>query len=166
MSYYCIRGSAEQAATRGVNVASNPVVIGTGWDIMNWVAGPGDFDGNGCSDVIARDSAGQLLLYKGNCGTGGDWWSDVAGICCHRPGWNAFNWMVGPGDFNGDGCADLITRRADNGTLRLYNGNCAGGFGAGAGAVIGTGWNAFNSIVGPGDFQRRRVHGPDPPPHR
>jgi len=60
--------------------------------------------------------------------------------------------MVGPGDFSGDGCADLITRRADNGTLRLYNGDCAGGFGAGAGAVIASGWNQFNWIAAPGDF--------------
>jgi hypothetical protein len=39
--------------------------------------------------------------------------------------------------------ADLITRSSD-GTLRLHEGNCIGGFKAGTGGVIGTGGNAFN----------------------
>ncbi|MER1996412.1 MAG: FG-GAP-like repeat-containing protein [Arthrobacter sp.] len=56
---------------------------------------------------------------------------------------------VSPGDFNGDGAADLISRRSD-GTLWLSAGNGKGSFGAPR--RIGTGWEIFDLILGPGDY--------------
>ncbi|MCC3282568.1 MULTISPECIES: FG-GAP-like repeat-containing protein [Arthrobacter] len=54
-----------------------------------------------------------------------------------------------PGDFNGDGVADMISRRTD-GTLWLTPGKSNGTFGA---AVrIGSGWQIFNLLIGPGDY--------------
>jgi hypothetical protein len=55
-------------------------------------------------------------------------------------GWNIFNEVVGPGDWNGDGASDLIGRGTD-GTLRLYPGNGSGGFGTPS--RIGAGWTGY-----------------------
>lgn len=57
--------------------------------------------------------------------------------------------LVAPGDFNGDGIADLIQRKA-NGELWLYPGDGTGK--SRAGQRIGTGWEIYNSVLGTGDF--------------
>jgi len=61
-----------------------------------------------------------------------------------------FNTLLSPGDFTGDGQADVIGR-TPAGKLYLYPGNGKGGFAAG-GKVIGTGWNMFNTLLSPGDL--------------
>ena len=60
-----------------------------------------DFNGDGKTDVISRDSNGVLWLYPGT-GTG-DWLTriDLGG------GWNVMTSIVSAGDFNGDGDADV-----------------------------------------------------------
>lgn len=45
-----------------------PVKIGVGWGPLSIVGA--DFDGDGRADLLARNAAGQLLLYRGN-GAGG-----------------------------------------------------------------------------------------------
>lgn len=50
---------------RGFSVRTR---IGTGWGSLNVLAA--DFDGDGRSDVLARNTAGALLLYRGNGGGG------------------------------------------------------------------------------------------------
>ncbi|MGW1280681.1 endonuclease/exonuclease/phosphatase family protein [Streptomyces tsukubensis] len=52
-----------------------PVQIGHGWQIYNALAAPGDIDGDGKPDLVARDRVpgktyGYLWFYRGN-GTGG-----------------------------------------------------------------------------------------------
>ena len=102
-----------------------------------------DFDGDGKSDVLARDTAGVLWLYPGN-GSGG--WLPARKI---GAGWNAMTSIESPGDFNGDGKMDVIARDA-NGVLWLYPGNGSGGWFAAR--QIGTGWNGMAAIEAPGDF--------------
>ncbi|NKX49333.1 lysozyme M1, partial [Arthrobacter deserti] len=61
----------------------------------------------------------------------------------------AYNHVVAPGDFNGDGRADLIGRKS-NGELWFVPGTGKGGYGT---AVrIGTGWQIYNLILGVRDF--------------
>ena len=60
-----------------------------------------------------------------------------------------FNTVFSPGDFTGDGKADLIARTPP--ALFLYRGNGAGGF-TGGGVRIGAGWNMFNTVFSPCDF--------------
>jgi hypothetical protein len=72
-------------------------------------------------------------------------------------GWQIYHDIIGVGDYDSDGHADLVARQKD-GTLWFY---------AGTGRVntsnegyqrrvrIGTGgWNQFSSLVGPGDINR------------
>ena len=63
-----------------------------------------DFNGDGKSDVLARDTAGVLWLYPGN-GTGG--WLPRSQV---GQGWNIMTTMVSTGDFNGDGKSDVLAR--------------------------------------------------------
>src|SRR5690606_37061785 len=45
--------------------------VGSGWQIMNAIVGPGDITGDGRADVLARQaSTGELWLYPGD-GRGG-----------------------------------------------------------------------------------------------
>jgi beta-glucosidase-like glycosyl hydrolase len=124
----------------------NASVIGTGWGGMTALVAPGDFDGDGHPDVLARTTAGELLLYRGN-GVGG--WL-AGGPVSLGTGWNGFDRILAVGDFDRDYTPDLVARSAKSGDLQLYRGNGVGGF---TGHTrIGTGWSGMDSILGPGDF--------------
>ena len=64
--------------------------IGTGWGPFTALASGGDFSGDGRADILARQSDGTLLLYRGN-GTGGF----VAGTGEQvGAGWNALSLLT------------------------------------------------------------------------
>lgn len=114
-----------------------------GWNVFNTIVGPGDFNGDGFADLLARDAEGKLYLYP----TGGyPFWfpRTVVGW-----GWDVMDAIVTPGDFDGDGNVDLLARNKA-GQLVLYKGNGAGGW-AGS-RVIGWGWDALTQIGSAGDF--------------
>jgi hypothetical protein len=129
---------------------SGGIQIGSGWNQFTAIARPGDFSGDGCTDVLTRRSDGLLFMYQGNCA--GGWGSGGIQI---GSDWNQFTAVLGPGDFNGDGCADVIARRSD-GLLFMYKGNCGQGGvwwkDNGVATQIGSGWNGYDWLVGPGDF--------------
>lgn len=119
--------------------------VGTGWGIFNAMETVGDFSGDGHGDVIARESAtGLLWLYRGN-GTGG--WLPRQAV---GSGWNIFDAIVGPGDMNGDQAVDVLARETGTGRLWLYPGNGHGGWLPRV--LVGVGWQVFNTVLGPGDF--------------
>ncbi|MCZ2402222.1 VCBS repeat-containing protein [Paenarthrobacter sp. Z7-10] len=121
------------------------VQIGAGWNSFNALETPGDFSGDGRQDVLAREtSTGYLWLYPGN---GHDGWLPRVRV---GSDWNAFSTIVGPGDFNGDQLVDVLARERATGYLWLYPGNGHGGWLPRV--RVGSGWNIFNAIVGPGDF--------------
>ncbi|MDO6142059.1 VCBS repeat-containing protein, partial [Paenarthrobacter aurescens] len=62
--------------------------VGQGWNVMTSITGPGDFNGDGRSDVLARDNSGTLWLYPGN-GSGG-WLARVQA----GQGWNIMTAVV------------------------------------------------------------------------
>ena len=65
-------------------------------------------------------------------------------------GWGGFTALVAPGDFSGDGKPDIVARRSD-GALLLYRGDGDSGF-AGAPEPVGSGWQTFTALLGPGDW--------------
>ncbi len=117
--------------------------IGVGWNGMTSIEAPGDFNGDGYADVIARDGNGVLWLYPGNG------WGGLLGARQIGAGWNVMTSIKASGDFNGDATADIIARDG-NGVLWLYPGNGIGGWLQPR--QIGAGWNIMTAIDGVGDF--------------
>ncbi len=120
-----------------------PQVVGSGWNQFTLIFSPGDFTGDGHSDVLAETKDGRLFLYPGT-GLG-----DFQAGRQVGSGWSAFTAVSAVGDFDADGFADVIARAA-NGILWLYPGNGAGGWKPRK--QIGSGWSSFTAIIGPGDF--------------
>jgi hypothetical protein len=124
-------------------------ISGPGWSAaqgVTWILGPGDWNADGCSDIIARFNNGTLKLYGGNCGAGGQHFKDNGTVMGGGPSnWSNYSRLASVGDFAGDGCMDLFSRDSA-GTLRVHNGNCASGFSNGSGTPVGTGWNIFDYI--------------------
>ena len=50
----------------GTGGLRSPITIGKGWGVMTSFVSTGDWDLNGTSDFVVRNSAGALLLYSGN----------------------------------------------------------------------------------------------------
>ena len=113
--------------------------IGSGWQIFNALDTPGDLNGDGAVDVLARETAtGALWLYPGN-GSGG--WLPRVQV---GSGWNVMNAIVGVGDVNHDRTPDLMARETATGALWCYPGNGSGGWLPRT--LAGTGWNVHQPV--------------------
>ncbi len=131
---------------KGNGTFAAPVRIGTGWTVHNLVIPVGDFDGDKFTDVIARRADGALFLYSGT-GLGGF----VPGTGRQiGSGWNVFDAVFSPGDFDGDGHPDLIGRTPD-GAVYLYRGNGVGGWRLPR-TTVAAGWEQYTALTSPGDF--------------
>ena len=85
--------------------------IGWGWGAFDVLMSPRDFTGDRRPDVLARKTNGELWLYAGN-GAGG--WAGAGRLVNTRFG--AFDTIVGPGDFTGDGRNDILGRTPTTGS--------------------------------------------------
>jgi hypothetical protein len=131
--------------------------VGTGWQGSTSIFRAGDWSGDGCHDTLARNNAGQLLLFYGSCGTTTSTFFGSGGSVIGS-GWNAFNWLFVPGDFSGDGFMDVLAREPD-GDLYLFRGKGDGGWiphtdgpVCGDGKLVSSGWQVFAWIVEPRDW--------------
>jgi hypothetical protein len=121
---------------------------------MTAIQGVGDFNGDGHADLLARDAAGDVLLYPGN-GTSA---TTLGAPITIATGWGSYTGIMGIGDFDGDGKSDVLARDAA-GALWLYpglgsattavSGNTGGGFGPRV--QVGGGWQGI-TIQAIGDF--------------
>lgn len=130
---------------RGGWVSGAGTVVGSGWNVFAGIVAPGDFDGDGNADLIGVGGGGALRLYAGDGQAG---WLDGVGADPRGPG-EPQRALLAPGDFSGDGIADLIGVGAD-GILRLFAGDGAGG--VSVGVPIGSGWDPFLHVFTAGDF--------------
>ena len=120
--------------------------IGSGWQQFDALLLPRDWDGDGKPDILARHPDGRLLMYRGN-GAGGYITGRAEQI---GSGWQQFTALLAPGDWTGDGRADILAVGSD-GALWLYRGDGQGGFASGR-VQIGSGWAQFTSLMSGGDF--------------
>ncbi|MHA3836374.1 FG-GAP-like repeat-containing protein [Terrabacter sp. AAH1] len=124
--------------------------IATGWGIYDVVVGVGDWNGDQRPDVLVRrSSTGELFLFPGNGRSG------LGARARLGAGWNSMDAIVGTGDVNGDGRADLVARERSTGYLWLYPGNGTGGLLTRV--RIGTGWAAMTALASAGDLDGDRV---------
>ena len=114
--------------------------ISQGWSAYTAVLAPGDFDGDGHSDLIARTSDGRLLLYRGN-GYGG-FYGATPEI---GHGFGSYTALVAPGDFDGDGHPDIVGRTS-SGALYGFRSNGTGGFKSGYVVISTGGWQGFSQL--------------------
>jgi hypothetical protein len=120
----------------------------SGWQPFTALLTPRDFSGDGKRDLLARDAAGALFLYRGN-GRGGFITGQREPI---GTGWGSFTALLAPGDWSGDGRPDLLARTSE-GALLMYRGNGRGGFVTGQAETIGpSGWQGFTALIAGGDF--------------
>ena len=109
--------------------------IGNGWSAMDSLTTSADLSGDGRADVVARDaSTGRLLIFQGD-GRGG-----FRGVLPLGTGWNAMSHVVTPGDWDGDGKADVLATEKATGLLYLYRGSGTGRLAARI--QLGKGWGS------------------------
>lgn len=117
--------------------------IGSGWNTYQQITSPGDLDGDGRPDLLARDAKGDLYRYLGTS----------AGAFAPRVrigyGWQIYSLIAGAQDLTGDGRGDVLARDT-SGVLWRYDSDGRGGLKARV--RIGAGWNTYNTVVGVGDF--------------
>ena len=119
--------------------------IGRGWQVFSDLAAPGDFTGDGHPDVLgARRDDGTLWLYPGNGRAG---WLTPRRV---GAGWLSRDLLTAVGDWTGDGNPDVVARSPGDGRLWLYPGDGRGGWARFR--AIGTGWDRFTALLGPGDW--------------
>ncbi|MFG3703602.1 trypsin-like serine protease [Micromonospora sp. NPDC047670] len=103
-----------------------------------------DWTGDGHTDLIARDSGGNLRLYYGsgfsNDGYGGFYMSRQL-----NSGWGGFKRVFRVYNWNGDKRPSIMAMKT-TGELYLYNTDGQGNFSGGA-KLIGTGWAGFTALM-------------------
>ncbi|MEU1439265.1 VCBS repeat-containing protein [Streptomyces sp. NPDC005786] len=123
-------------------------VIGTGWNIYDWLGAPGNLGGTAHGDVLARDRSGALWLYEG---TG----APDKPLGPRRQvghGWGIYNKLAAGSDVNGDGRPDLLATDK-SGFLWLYKGTGNAKAPLSPRVKAGTGgWGIYNQITAPGDL--------------
>ncbi|MFE2011324.1 FG-GAP-like repeat-containing protein [Streptomyces sp. NPDC059491] len=118
------------------------VRVGAGWGVYDRLAGGADLTGDGRADLLARDKAGVLWLYRGT-GSGTAPYATRTRI---GGGWAAYDQLVVAGDLTDDGRADAVARdRA--GVLWLYRGSGNAAAPLATRTRIGAGWNTYNHIL-------------------
>ncbi|MEU9705844.1 VCBS repeat-containing protein [Streptomyces sp. NPDC047981] len=139
-------GSSELVELWDGHLYFNGNDVGAGWGVYNHVFGPGDLNGDGRGDLLARDKSGVLYLYRTNAsGTGFQTRVKVGA------GWGAYDRIVGAGDLTNDGLTDIVAR-ATGGQLYLYPGTGQAGYAFNGRVQIGTGWNTYTKLIAPGDL--------------
>ena len=116
------------------------------------VAGAGDFDGDGMSDLLWRNSVGQLALWtlNGNVITGSGFVTSAGNPVNPDPSWS----IAGIGDLDGDGKSDLIWRNAATNEVAVWfmNGQTISGSGDMNAGGVAAKPDASWSLAGVGDF--------------
>ncbi|MFI9212964.1 FG-GAP-like repeat-containing protein [Streptomyces sp. NPDC053253] len=127
-----------------VSASSPYTVVGAGWGQYDVLTSPGDVNGDGYADLIARQaSTGDVYFYGGTAD------HRVKPRVRIGTNWKLYKKIVGAGDLNGDGRGDLLGVDAA-GVLWRYYGTATGG--VTARVKVGGGWGGYSALVGVGDL--------------
>ncbi|MFE3527058.1 FG-GAP repeat domain-containing protein [Streptomyces sp. NPDC059161] len=121
---------------------------GFGWGGFTSFTGPGDLTGDGMGDVLARDSAGVMYLYPGVSTYPIFHFAERTKL---GAGWNAYDAIVGAGDYTGDGRADILAR-TPAGALYLYPGTGNPQAPFTDRVSLGGGWQQYIRLTAIGDI--------------
>lgn len=129
----------------GYKPAGKHTVIGGGWQQYDVLTSPGDLNGDGRADLVARQtSTGDIYFYAGT----------AAGKFLPKTrintDWRTYAQITGVGDITGDGIPDLLGHDR-NGGLWRYNGLGNGRF-APRVKVFSDWGRSYNAMVGVGDL--------------
>ena len=126
--------------------------IGAGirWSSYDTITGVGDWYGDDIPSLIARTPSGSMYLYR----------ESINGQVNPTPkllatGWDAYDQIVAPVDWNGDGRADLIARLPD-GTMWISLGRPDHSLAPPVEMSGIRGWDEYSTIVGGGDWTSTR----------
>ncbi|WP_327253153.1 FG-GAP repeat domain-containing protein [Streptomyces sp. NBC_01244] len=121
--------------------------ISSDWKLYDSLVSTGDLTGDGKADLLARSSAsGYLYLYANN-GAGG-----FAPRVKVGGGWNTYTKLIGTGDLNGDGKADILALDG-SGELWRYDGTGKAAAVFKPRALVFKDWGGtYADVVGAGDL--------------
>jgi hypothetical protein len=122
--------------------------VGSGiqWSTYDTITGVGDWNGDGNPDLIARTPSGSIYLYSGSKNGQIDPTPQLLAT-----GWDAYDQIVAPVDWNGDGLPDLIARKPD-GSMWISLGRPDHSLAPPQQMSSLGGWDQYSTIVGGGEW--------------
>jgi hypothetical protein len=122
-----------------------PLLTGAGWQTLSQLTATGPLDADNRGDLVGRRADGSVWLYPGSS----------TGAFVQTPrlvatGWNGYDQVLAPGDWDGDGHHDLMVRSASTGALLLVRG--VGDGSLRAPQHVNSGWQSMREVFATGDF--------------
>ncbi|EMY32495.1 lysozyme M1 [Arthrobacter crystallopoietes BAB-32] len=144
---WLLRGNGVRPGSGNIFDASQKIGS-SGWQAFTQVLGIGDNNRDGKNDLLGAYSNGTLRFYAGTGFSEPEGYE--RGVRKGDAIWNGFTLVAAPGDFNGDGIADLVATNR-SGELWFAAGDGTGSYGARVKIGRG-GWQAYKHLVGVGDY--------------
>lgn len=135
-------GSSLRRHPIGVSSLGTGEIIDSGYGSFSHVVNAGDWNGDGYADVVARNSRGRLLFYRGTTTGSFDAGTDLGIQSAHVN-------LTGVGDVNGDRFPDLMGIDG-KGKATLIYGN--GKIGVKSTSSVAGSWSGRDWVRGAGDF--------------
>ena len=122
------------------------------WSSYDTILGVGDWNGDGIPDLIARTPGGDMYLYAGL----------GAGPVNPTPtllatGWDAYDQIISPVDWNGDGLPDMVARQPD-GSMWVALGRHDHTLAAPQVMPSTDGWDKYSTVLSGGDWNANGRH--------